>query len=357
MTGHRRPGWPALVGVAVALAAAVLGGCRAGPAPSPDGTPPRPDGSASPGASVVAPGAELAHGLLVLTGRVGDTRLELIGPNGATRPLATPNRAVAWVSAGRDGRILATTLDGRAFLSEPVLGGRDPAWDPLAATGFDPERLAGPLAFGTLSPDGRRAAFIAADFAASGPFEVVLVDMASGAGSPTRIGLPPEGAPPAWFGDRLVVLTRERADEVGALVVDPVSGAIVQGPGPIGGPRPPGLSGWIDPIAGLSIAADGMALAVASRLDGRVEVDAAGPWLARATTTPAPVTLDPEADGSTTFAWLALSPLGDRLAIVRTDLDGESVAVTVHDRSAGWREVRRIPLPVGADRAVAAWLP
>ncbi len=281
---------------------------------------------------MVVPGAELAHGLLVLAGRVGDTRLELIGPNGATRPLATPDRAIAWVSAARDGRILATTLDGRAFLSEPVLAGRDLGWDPLVPSGFDPERLAGPLAFGTLSPDGRQAAFIAADFAAAGPFEVVLVDTASGAGSPTRIRLPADGAPPAWLGDRLVVLTRERADEVGSVVVDPVAGAIAQGPGPIGGPRPPGLSGWIDPIAGLSIAADGTALAVASGLDERVEVDAAGPWL-------------------------ALSPGGDPLAIVRTDLDGESVAVTIHDRSAGWHQVRRIPLPVGADRAVAAWLP
>jgi hypothetical protein len=347
-----------LVGVIVALvAAAALGGCRAGPSSDPNGMAGRPEAASSPPASAVVPGPELAHGLLVLSGRLGAMRLALVDGLGATRPLPTPDPMIVWISAARDGRLLATTVDGRAYLSDPVQADRQPTWHRFVPTGFDAARLDGPLAFGTLAPDGRRAAFVAGDFAGPPPFELVLVDTATAAGAPTRIRLPADGAPPSWVGDRIVLLTRERDDEVGATVVDLATGTIAQGPGPLNAPRPAGFTGWIDPIAGLSIAADGSAVALVSGQDRRIEVDAAGPWLARADTSPEVVTPGPEADGSNWVAGLALSPAGDRLAIIRTDRDGDPVAVTIHERSVGWRQARRIPLPVGADLAFAAWLP
>jgi hypothetical protein len=263
---------------------------------------------------------------------------------------------VVWISTGGSGTVLATTVDGRAFIGGPMAAGALP-WRQLVPTALGSDRLAGPLSFGTLSPDGRRAAFVAADFATGRPFELVVVDTATGTAISIPVPFPAEGAPPQWAGNRLVVLTREHGDRPGAVIVDPAGGAITAGPGPIDGPRPSGTAGWIERISGLSIAADGSRVAVAAGLSGPIDVFPTGPWLAGRDAPAALMSLDPEKDGSRAFAWLALSPAGDRLAIVRTNLAGDSVSVTIHDSSADWREVRRIPLPADANRAVVAWLP
>jgi hypothetical protein len=292
----------------------------------------------------------------VLAGPVGASTLELVDDSGATRALSTPDPAVVWISGAGSGTLLATTLDGRAFLGRLMPEGAL-VWRRLVPTELGVERLAGPLSFGTLSPDGRRAAFMAADFATARPFELLIVDTATGTAVSILIPFPAEGAPPQWAGDRLVVLTRERGDRPGAVIVDPAGGAITGGPGPPDGPSPAGTTGWIERISGLSIASGDSRVAVAAELSGPVEVFPAEPWLAGQDTPAALVSQDPEQDGSQAFAWLALSPAGDRLAIVRTNLAGDPVSVTLHDSSAGWRQVRRIPLPVNADRAVVAWLP
>jgi hypothetical protein len=117
------------------------------------------------------------------------------------------------------------------------------------------------------------------------------------------------------------------------------------------------MAGRIEPIAGLSIAADGSTLAVASADDGRIDIRPANAWLTEADATLESVRLEPERDGSRSFAWLAISAAGDRLAVVRTNGDGDSVAVTLHDRASGWAQGRRVALPAGANRAVVAWLP
>jgi hypothetical protein len=264
---------------------------------------------------------------------------------------------VAWLSTSLNGRLLATTLDGRAFVSDPIVADVLPAWRRLALIGVDPRALAGPPAFGSLAPDGTRAAFVAADFATTAPSDIVIVPIDGPAASVVRIQQPADGAPPGWIDRRLVILTRSREDRVGSRILDLVDGTQTDGPVPLGAPRPAGMTGWIEPIAGLSIAADGSSLAVASGDDGRIEVHPAGAWLISAETRPGPVGLEPERDGSQSFAWLAISAAGDRLAVVRTDAEGDSVAVTVHDRATGWGQGRRVALPAGADRAVVAWLP
>jgi hypothetical protein len=231
------------------------------------------------------------------------------------------------------------------------------AWRRLLPTRLDAERLAGPLSFGTLSADGRRAAFLAADYGTARPFELLIVDIATGAAASIAIPFPAEGAPPQWIGDRLVVLTRERVDRPGAIIVDPAGGTLTAGPGPLDGPRPTGTTGWTDRISGLSIASSGLRVAVAADLSGPVEVFPAGPWLAGRDAPAAAVSMDPELDGSRAFAWLGLSPAGDRLAVVRTDLAGDPVSVTFHEQANGWRQVRRVPLPGDSVRAVVAWLP
>jgi hypothetical protein len=373
MNARRRSGRLALVGMVAAIGGAMLVGCRAGPTPGPSGgtaTASMAGSSAAPMAgtatasmagssaapSSVTPDVRPLRGLLVLAGAAGASTLELVGDSGATRALTSPDPAVVWISAAGSGIVLATTIDGRAFLGGPMVAGAL-TWQQLVPTERGAARRAGPLSFGTLSPDGRRAAFVAADFATARPFELLIVDTATGTAVSIPIPFPAEGAPPQWAGDRLVVLTRERGDRPGAVIVDPAGGAIAIGPGPIDGPRPSGTTGWIERISGLSVAAGDSRVAVAADLSGSVEVFPAGPWLAGRDAPGAVVTLDPEVDASRAFAWLALSPAGDRLAIVRTNKAGDPVAVSLHDEAAGWRQMRRVPLPVDAIRAVVAWLP
>jgi hypothetical protein len=278
-------------------------------------------------------------------------------------PLALPDPDVAWISTDRAGRVLATTRDGRAFIADRVVPGHRPVWRPLVPAGPSrasppPTMPAAPLAFGTLTGDGSRAAFVAAEFAAGSSFEVVIVETTEGAMTVDPIARPADGAPPAWLGDRLVVLTRERGDAPGATILDPTTGRVTDGPGP-----PAGRSGsspdteWSGPIAGLAVSADGSRVAVGASADGRVEIHPAVPWFAGAATRPAVVRLDPEVDGSREFSWLALAPGGDRLAVVRTNADGDAAGVEIRTAADDWRTTDRLVLPAGAIRAVVAWLP
>ncbi|MDP9481685.1 MAG: hypothetical protein M3P84_00500 [Chloroflexota bacterium] len=54
--------------------------------------------------------------------------LELISDGGERRPVPLPDPAVAWLSSSLDGRLLATTIDGRAFVSDPIVTYALPAW-------------------------------------------------------------------------------------------------------------------------------------------------------------------------------------------------------------------------------------
>lgn len=363
MTTGRRAGPRWLVPILATLAVAVAGaGCAD---PSPTGSTSSPTlsslpplgGPSVPPSPTASPSAARLRGLLLLAGRPGAMGLELIGERGERRPVPLPDPAVAWLSSSLAGRVLATTLDGRAFVYDPIVADALPRWRRLAVTGIDLAALPGPLAFGSLAPDGTRAAFVAADFATTERSGIVVVPVDGSPASMVRIDRPADGAPPQWIDQRLVILTRTPEDRVGSTILDLVGGTQVDGPVPLGAPRPAGLTGWIEQIAGLSIAADGSSLVVASADDGRIEVRPAAAWLASAETTPQPVGLEAEVDGSRSFAWLAISVVGDRLAVVRTNDDGDSVAVTLHDRATGWSQGRRVALPAGADRAVVAWLP
>jgi hypothetical protein len=279
--------------------------------------------------------------------------LELVSPDGQRRGLPLPDPDIAWISTDTTGRALITTRAGRAFLSRPITRPGDPSWRALQVTA---SRGAPPVSFGTLSPDGSRAAFVAADYATTLGFEVVIVDTTSGATARIQVPRPAEGAPPAWVGDRLVVLTRERGDAVGVTIVDPADGSLATGPGPGDGSGPPPPSGaWTGRIAALSFSADGSTVAVAD--DDRIEIGRAGPWLVGSATELAAVRLAAGRDGSRSLAWLALAADGARLAIVRTNADGDASAVTVHAARDGWQTQTPIELPAGAVRAVVAWLP
>ncbi len=280
-------------------------------------------------------------------------RLEVLEVRGDRRAMTLPDPDVAWISTDRSGRVLATTRGGRAFRSTAITPGQDPTWTELLPRGIDRASLAGPLAFGTLTPEGARAAFIAADPTGAGPFQIVIVGTASDDATVVRVPSPPDGAPPSWIDGRIAVLTRERGDIPGVAVVDPRDGRVTPGPGPDSAPVPGG-SGRVDAVA---IAADGSTVAFASAVDGPIQVAPARSWLAGGGTAAADVPLDAEPAERRTHTWLALDPSGDRLAVVRTDADGDAVAVSVHRAERDWVQIGWIELSPGADRAAVAWLP
>ncbi len=358
-----RPRAVGLGGTAAAvLAAAVVAAGCGGPSipPSPrsvavaSAAPPGSTGAASPTSApgsprpTPAPSASVAATLgrlVVLWGRPGAMTIAVVGPGHRTDRVAGPGPALAWVSTGGSDRLLATTTDGRAFVGRiGVVGG--PAWTPVPlprVRAADGRALAGSPSFGTLDADGRRAAFVAADFASGGPFDLVVVDLATGAARSIALPFAADGSPPAWLGDRLLVVTRGRGDEPGVTAVDPVTGSQVA----IGG---------ADPVLAFGTAADGRTVVVASRRDGRVKVIPAEDWAA-GQDAGAAVALEAGPDGSRTLAWLALSTTGDRLAIVRTDANGDAAWIDLVGRAASWAPAGRLELPLGADRAVVGWLP
>ena len=374
MTGRHRLGRPWSTVVATAFAAvAVAAGCAGPPvpstAPSAATGPPTaglatsPRGSVPLGPSVEPPSpwpaaSGLPDRLLVLAGRPGAMTLETVDVTGARAAIPLPDPDVAWISTDAVGRALVTTRIGRAYISASIAGGRDPSWRRLEPSGIDPATTDAALAFGTLAPDGTRAAFVAADFGSSGPFRIVIAAIPAGTARAIPVDRPAEGAPPAWAGDRLVVLTRECGDAPGVTLIDPATGATADGPGPAGGSWPPAApGGWTSRIAGLSLSGDGATVAVASTADGPIEIRRADDWLAGRPTDADRVELDPAADGSTSFSWLVASPDGTKLAVVRTDAAGDAAAVEVYAADAGWRRTARVELPPGTDRAVVAWLP
>ena len=160
----------------------------------------------------------------------------------------------------------------------------------------------------------------------------------AGGATAIPIARPAEGAPPSWIDHRVVVLTRERADGAGVTIVDPDGGNAVDGPGPVDGtgPTPPN-AGWTGRIAGLALSADGSTVAVAAVGDSRIGIAPAGQWLARQPVALAAGPPATGADGGGSFAWLALSRDGSRLAVVRTDIDGDATGVTVHAGADDWQ--------------------
>ncbi len=370
MTAGRRP--PSMTGtgrkarlvvaaagraLALVVALGIPSGCldRA-PSPSPTSASP----TAAPGESTptatpesAPPATDPRSGLLVLAGRVGAMALARYGPDGRPAPIPLPEPGVAWISAGPDGRLLATTLDGRAFLGTAVPPDGRPAWRVLGSTapaGTPPLRLS----FGTLSPDGSLAAFLATGGDAPGA-SLVRIDVATGRTSALPLGGEATGWPPAWLGARLMVARRVAADRVELAVAG--ADRLVPWSGPPVDPSAGGAGS--DGVGGIGGSADGRVVAVLEPGYDTVAIVAAtvandpigsgAPW--------ARLRLEPLADGSALAAWIALSPDATRLAVVRVDAPGDAVGVEIRTAAAGWRRVAGLDLPVGADRAVVSWMP
>ena len=271
--------------------------------------------------------AAALDGLLLLSGEVGRTSLVVHdAPDPEGRAIALPDPGTAWVAAGRGNVLLATTIDGRTFISAP-LGDGDPSWrlvEPrLAPRGESPD---GPLYFGSWDPAGGVYAMLAADLAAAAGLRILVVDpsLEDGA-SEIPIDRAPAPAAPSWIDDDRVIVLVDDGEARRAVLLDTPTGDLADGPR---GSRLVTTSG------------DGRMLAHWMGAGAPIEILTTDDWLAERSST---IRLDPPA-GTTAPAVVALDRTGTRIAIVWTDADGAPREVAVHVAAADWRPVASVSL-------------
>jgi hypothetical protein len=287
-----------------------------------------PDGDGDPSRPLPA-----SAGLVILAGEPGDARLTLHDAGGTPREAAVPDPTTAWMSAGREGTLLATLDDGSLRLSEPVRADADPAWTPVPDP--DVELPDDPLYFATWSPNGLRAAAIASDFGAEGRLTLAVIDPVGDASLLLPVPRRPAIAPPTWIDDERVLLQTT----VGLVIVDTATGDVGLGPQAETGEG-----------IGLAAAADGSVVALATEA-GSIEVRDLDAWLVGDT---GPPVASIEAQGE--IGSVALDRRGERLAVVWQQPDGAGT-LTIHRAADGWREIERRTLPGESARAVLDWLP
>ena len=331
---------------AIQVVAALLVGC-AGPGPTtpPSPAPPPAD---SPAPAIARPSSRLA----ILAGSPRNADLLVVDDRDQVRPIPLPVAATAWISADPAGSLLATTADGRLFLAGPVADPGETRWHEVIPAWAD-AAPADPLSFATLSPDGRRLAALAADFAAGTAFDLVLVDVASGAATVIGIAARPDGAAPAWLRDgRLVIVARDPArDLTGLVLIDP---------------EDPGLALRFEREAyGIALSADGQVAAV-DRADGQVAAGATRLLLDNGAVAGGgdpsrpddPPGLLVAAPPGATPGSFALDPSGTRLAVVWLDGAGGPAVIGRYRLGPDGPVVAvSLAAPGAAATAVVAWLP
>jgi hypothetical protein len=279
----------------------------------------------------------LTQGLLVLSGDIGDLRLDVRdaeSPSG--RPVPLPDPATTWVSAGRTNVLLATLIDGRTFVSDP-LGADDPEWRLVEAVTVDDEPPITPRYYGAWDPPGGAYVQLGGNFAAGDGSRIVVTD-------PTLLGATENdlgsrtilAVPPAWIDDDRVMVLGSNDGEPESLIVDTTSGDIRDGP------------------AGSTIvttSADASTTAVWRGTDATVEVLETAAWLAGDS---AAIGIDAPESGLQP-AVIALDGTGGRIAVVWSEADGSGPRITVHAASREWRRVATIE-PGAVSAASVAWL-
>jgi hypothetical protein len=309
---HRPAGRPLVALIALALVV-VLAGCQAD----------EPTDAAA------------ANGLLVLTGQVGDTRLtvrEEAHPDG--RPVALPDPATAWLSVGRGNVLLATLIDGRLEVSEP-LRADDPAWSPVEPTNVADAPPEGPLYFGTWDPDGGAFALLGGDLGSGDGVRIVVVDPNLAGAAEAPVGTRTRPVPPAWIDADRVAVATGTADAPTLTLLDTATGQTRDGP-----------SG----VRLLATSADARVAAIWTT-DGSMGVLPTDTWLSGGE--PSHEITAP--DGTVRALSMALDETGARLAIVWADADGVPSRITVHTEAHDWARVASIGLP-STQAAVVAWL-
>jgi hypothetical protein len=272
-------------------------------------------------------------GLVILAGEPRAATLTVHDAGGRVRNVALPGRSTAWISASRNGTLVATLDDGTVHVSEAV-GADEPAWRP--AVRGDAGLPEAPVYFATWTPDGSRVAAIEADYNAGRSFRIAVADPAAPAGVLVPVPRSPLVAPGAWLDDqRLIVQTAQ-----GLVLVDVGSGALTEGP-------PVDLAGGV----ALDVSPDSRLVAIARSDGGTVDVRRVNEWL-----------VNPAAGGVTSLTAqgevgaVAWDQAGGRLAVVWQQPDGPGTLI-VYRAADGWAEVARLTLPGESARAAVDWLP
>ncbi len=332
-----RSGRPIALGAALLLA----GGWLALAAPSGDPSPAGPSGPRSGSVTSLPHPSEAGRalalaGLVILAGRPGATRLERWDDAGLRHEVRLPSPDAAWISAAPNGTLLVTLRDGRAFVGPEL----DPGtWRELGPTVLRGRPVA--LAFGTLDPSGRQAAFLAAEPGRAGSVLVIVIGLAGSRDTQLATTGEIEGAAPAWLpAGRLALPIRDRSDRPRLVILDPGSGGSAPGPAPV-------RAVAVDPGERLA--------AVAGPLGEGLALVAAGPFLAGASPSPA-ATIRFEGGRAIVPESLAFDGSGDRLAVAWT-IDGSArPEIRVYGRAADWAEIGRVDLAASDELAVVGWL-
>jgi hypothetical protein len=279
--------------------------------------------------------AAMTDGLLVLSGDVGSVTLR-VREGGRGRRIELPDPATSWVAAGRTNVLLATLVDGRTYVSNP-LGDEDPEWrlvEPVTLTDQPPEP---PLFFGTWDPPGAAYAQLGSDFAEGGGMRAVVVD--PGLEQAVEVAVTDSQAAPApaaWIDDDRLVIVSTAGDDGEAVIVDSATQEVQQGPA---GVRLVGTS------------ADASMAAVWRSGGEPIDIQSTESWLAEQ---PASIRIDVPDDAAGPGV-MALDAEGERLAVVWTDGEGNPIGIAVYAAASSWGRVASLELGEAA-AATVAWL-
>jgi hypothetical protein len=268
-------------------------------------------------------------GLVVLTGG----RLTIGTPDGLFVGIEGPDGQVAGFAAAGGRLVARSTVRALAVVDVDRNALPPPPWRTVDVPAVEGRRvLSGPA----VSAIGDRVATIAASVAGDAPFDVLVVDVATGDTNVTHVDRQVNG-PPVWIDEKNLLLE-----------VLPI-------PGGTGFIRLDLETGHADPVVadgyGPAISGNGSVLAVASTDGSVVAVPAAG-WLAG----------DPPAEGAVVDAsgspfQLAIDFSGTRIAIGYADEAGDPAAIAIFVRDGPrWRRSGS-PVPIVAGTlTMLGWL-
>ncbi len=268
------------------------------------------------------------HGIVVtLTGPPGSGAIHVLDGAGVWSPVRLQTDGIGTLAVAPDGRLAATTLDGRLLVTD----GED-EWRPVDLGTIPPAVEHDTFRIGW-SADGRLAVVVAeaGDALISG---IVVLDPDTSGGRWLGRALGLGGDPPAWLGpDRIVVPTRDVDDRPTATILDAATGEVI----------------GVEPeVRAVSASADGATVATLGPDRRSVEVLDAAAWIARdegGRRATFALAAEPEAVDA-----LALSLDGDQLAAARSG--GQASTVDVWTAAESW-SLALSSSPLGAGDEVA----